>query len=147
MMLYVDSSALVKKYVEETGSDRVLKLMARSGFVVTSKLAYPELLAGLSRKKREKGITEKDHRDALADFESDWNAFLIIEFQDELLAVIKQLTMKHALKGADLVHLASALWIQKAAKEKVTFVASDIQLLRAAKAEKLEVTNPEGNSI
>ena len=144
MMLYVDSSALVKKYVEEPGSDRVLKLLAQSGMAVTSKLAYPELLAGLGRKRREKGITEKDYRDALVDFESDWNAFLIIEFQDELLAVIKLLTMKHALKGADLVHLASALWIQKAAKEKVAFVASDIQLLRAAKAEKLEIINPEG---
>lgn len=144
MMLYVDSSALVKKYVEEPGSDRVLKLLAQSGMAVTSKLAYPELLAGLGRKRREKGITEKDYRDALVDFESDWNAFLIIEFQDELLAVIKLLTMKHALKGADLVHLASALWIQKAAKEKVDFVASDIQLLRAAKAEKLEIINPEG---
>jgi hypothetical protein len=52
--------------------------------------------------------------------------------------------MKHSLKGADVVHLASALWIQKATKETVSFVASDIQLLRAAKAEKLDIVNPEG---
>ena len=134
-MLYVDSSALVKKYVQEPGSDRVLKLLAQSGMTVTAKLAYPEILAGLNRKRREKGITEKDYRDALADFESDWLALLIIEFQDELLPLIKHLTAKHPLKGADSVHLASALWIQKASKEKVSFVASDIQLLRAAKAE------------
>ncbi len=143
MMLYVDSSALVKKYVLEPGSDRVHKLLAQSGMAVTSKMAYPEIFAGLSRKRREKGIAEKDYRYALADFESDWLALLIIEFQDELLPVIKQLLTKHALKGADAVHLASALWIQKAAKEKVSFVASDIQLLRAAKAEKLEIINPE----
>jgi predicted nucleic acid-binding protein len=143
MMLYVDSSALVKKYVLESGSDRVLKLLAQSGMAVTSKLAYPEILAGLSRKRREKGIAEKDYRAALADFESDWLALLIIEFQDELLPLIKQLLTKHALKGADAVHLASALWIQKAAKEKVSLVASDIQLLRAAKSEKLEIINPE----
>lgn len=143
MMLYVDSSALVKKYVLEPGSDRVLKLLAKSGMAATSKLAYPEILAGLGRKRREKGITEKGYREALVDFESDWLALLIIEFQDELLPLIKQLTMKHSLKGADVVHLASALWIQKATKEKVSFVASDIQLLRAAKAEKLEIVNPE----
>lgn len=144
MMLYVDSSALVKKYVLEAGSDRVLKLLAQSGMAVTSKLAYPEILSGLGRKQREKGITEKDYREALVDFESDWLALLVIEFQDELLPLIKQLTTKHSLKGADLVHLASALWLQKATKEKVTFVASDIQLLHAAKAEKLEIVNPEG---
>jgi predicted nucleic acid-binding protein len=144
MMLYVDSSALAKKYVLEPGSDRLLKLLAQSGMAVTSKLAYPEILAGLNRKRREKGITEKDYRDALVEFESDWLALLIIEFQDELLPLIRQLTAKHALKGADAVHLASALWIQKAVKEKVSFVASDIQLLRAAKAEKLEIVNPEG---
>ena len=144
MKLYVDSSALVKKYVQETGSDRVFNLLAQSGIAVTSKLAYPEILAGLNRKRREKGITEKDYREAVVDFESDWLALLIIEFQDELLPLIKQLLTKHSLKGSDTVHLASALWIQKAAKEKLSFVASDIQLLRAAKAEKLEIINPEG---
>lgn len=144
MMLYVDSSALVKKYVREPGSDRVHKLLAQSGMTVTAKQAYPELLAGLNRKRREQGITEKAYREALADFESDWLALLIIEFQDELLPLIKQLTTKHALKGADSVHLASALWIQKATREKVSFIASDLQLLRAAKAEKLEIVNPEG---
>ncbi len=143
MMLYIDSSALVKKYVQEPGSDSASKLLAQSGMTVTSKLAYPEILAGLNRKRRERGITEKDYRDALSDFESDWLALLIIEFQNELLPLIKQLTTKYALKGADSVHLASALWIQKAAKDKVSFVASDIQLLRAAKMEKLEIINPE----
>ncbi len=143
MMLYLDSSALVKKYVQEPGSDRVHKLLAHSGMCVTSKLAYPEIMAGLNRKRREKEIADKDYREALAEFESDWLALLIVEFQDEILPFIKQLTTKHSLKGADSVHLASALWIQKAAKEKVSFVASDIQLLRAAKAEKLDVVNPE----
>ncbi|MFH1146524.1 MAG: hypothetical protein V1736_02305, partial [Pseudomonadota bacterium] len=76
-------------------------------------------------------------------FEADWKSFVIVEFQDELLPVMKRLAQKHALKGADLVHLSSVLWLRKAVREKMIFVASDVQLLRAAEAEKIEVINPE----
>ncbi len=142
-MIYFDSSALVKKYVRESGSEKVFDLAAEADMLVTSKLTYPEIHSGIGRKRREKGIAEKDSKAALDMFESDWAAFLVIEFQDELLPVIKQLSSRHALKGADLVHLASVLWFRKAAREKITLVASDLQLLRAAKAEKIEVINPE----
>ena len=142
-MIYFDSSALVKKYVQEAGSEKVFDLIARAGMPVTAKLAYPEILAGLGRKRREKGIGEKDFKAAVETFESDWAAFLVIEFQDELLPVIKQLSLQYALKGADLVHLASAVWFKRASREKIQFVASDLQLLKAAKSEKIEVVNPE----
>ncbi len=142
-MIYFDSSALVKKYVQEAGSEEVLALAAGEELLLSSKLAYPEILSGLGRKRREQGITEKDFKTAIELFEADWAAFLVIEFQDDLLTFIKQMCLRHALKGADLVHLASAVWFRKMAREKVTFVASDAQLLRAAKAEKLEIINPE----
>jgi len=142
-MIYLDSSALVKKYVKENGSEHVLGIVDKGEIMATSKLAYPEIYASLGRKRREKALTQKDYHSAVGDFESDWREFLIIEFQDELLPLMKQLVWKHSLKGADLVHLSSAIWIRKAAREKVVLVASDIQLLRAAKAEKIEIFNPE----
>lgn len=110
---------------------------------VTSKLAYPVILSGFGRKKRDKEIGEKEYRNALTNFEADWTALLIIEYQDDLLEIIKLLAEKHPLKGADLVHLASVLWLQKAAREKITLVASDIQLIKASKMEKVEIINPE----
>lgn len=143
MMYYFDSSALVKKYVAESGSDTVVELLESAVMPVTSKLAYPELLSGFGRKKREKEIGEKEYRRALVNFESDWAAFLIIEYQDELLAIIKLLASRHVLKGADLVHLASALWLQKAVKEKIFLVASDVRLIKASRLEKVDIINPE----
>ncbi len=143
MMYYFDSSALVKKYIEESGSETVIELLRNAEMPVTSKLAYPEILSGFGRKKRDKEIGEKEYRTAVTNFEADWPALLIIEYQDELLEIIKLLAEKHPLKGADLVHLASVLWLQKAAREKLTLVASDIQLIKASMVEKVEIINPE----
>ena len=142
-MIYLDSSALVKKYVFEPGSRRVLDLVSKASLRATSKLAWPEILSGLGRKRREKGITEKDYKRAAEVFVADWNSFLIVEFQDELLPLIQELSNRHALKGADLVHLASVLWLQEAAREQMILVASDAKLLKAAKDEELEVIDPE----
>jgi hypothetical protein len=141
-MIYYDSSALVKKYAEEAGSDAVLRLIAQGGPVITSKLAYPEIIAGLGRKRREKALSEKDYQAALEDFDADWREFLIVELQDELLPVMRQLSSRHALKGADLVHLGSAVWFGKAVREKMTFAAADVHLLKIARLERMATVDP-----
>jgi predicted nucleic acid-binding protein len=141
-MIYFDSSALVKKYVVETGTDMVLGLVSHASLRATSKLAWPEILSGLGRKRREKGITEKDYQKATETFVTDWSSFLIVEFQDELLLRIRKLAHIHALKGADLVHLASVLWLQEATSKEMTLVTSDGQLLKAAKTENLKAIDP-----
>jgi hypothetical protein len=55
---------------------------------------------------------------------------------------IDEIIIKYALKGADSVHLSSALWLKKAMKQDLVFVASDLELIKAAKAEKLRIFNP-----
>ena len=80
MILYFDTSALVKKYVLESGSGRVIDLLNSGHAAATSILAYPELIAGVGQKRRHAGISEKDFRAALASFEKDWAAFFIVEF-------------------------------------------------------------------
>jgi len=67
-----------------------------------------------------------------------------VEFHDELLPGIELLIRKYPLKGADALHLSSALWLEKTVQEKVTFVASDESLLKAARSERLKIVNPQG---
>lgn len=143
MIYYFDTSALVKKYVLEAGTDRVVGLLKNGITAATSILAYPEMFSGIGRKRREGGISDKDFRTALAKFETDWAALFVIEFQNALLPVQKNLSVVHSLKGADLVHLSSLLWLRDAAREAVTLVASDVQLLNAAKSEEIDSINPE----
>lgn len=147
MVIYLDSSALVKRYVEEDGSEKVNLLLGRSRVVSLSKLAYPEILSAFARRYRGKEISKHDFLKSIKSFEDDWDFFSIIEVQEELLPIMKLQIERHFLKGADSVHLASALWLKKVLKENITFIASDNHLLRAAKIECLTIINPEKDEV
>lgn len=143
--MYIDSSALVKRYLRESGSDRAQAIVADADVIATSKLAYPELLSAFMRKHREGEIKKRTLRTILEMLDRDWESILVIEFHDELLPIIRPLITQHALKGADSIHLASAIWLARASKVSVTFVASDMNLLEAARLEDLPVINPQEN--
>jgi predicted nucleic acid-binding protein len=143
-MIYFDSSALVKRYLKEKGTDVVQSLTIRDEFIATSKLAYPELLSAFMRKRRAGELGEEPLESVLNRLESDWPELFIIEIHDELLPFVRSLVRKYPLKGADSIHLASALWLERMTKAEVTFVASDIDLLDAATNENLKILNPQG---
>jgi len=142
-VIYLDTSALVKRYVREKGSDRIEKALLSSDMVSTSKLAFPELLSSLARKRRSHDLAEKSFRIAMNRFEEDWRNFLVVDFHDDLLPIIRTLISKHALRGADAVHLSSALWLTQSSGLPLVFCASDAQLIAAADAESLETFDPE----
>jgi predicted nucleic acid-binding protein len=142
-MIYLDSSALVKRYVEEAGSGAVDRLLEEHRYAATSRLAYPEVLSALNRKLRAKDITSRVHGGLVKSFESDWNRLFVLEFVDELLPIVKQSIHRHAIRGADAVHLSSAMWLRSVLKEDVVFTCADARLLEAAEKEKLLAFNPE----
>ncbi len=141
-MIYTDSSALVKRYVSEMGSARLAALLSSSDVVATSKLAFPELLSAFNRKRRFRELSERSYQAAVRRFEEDWKDLLIIDFHDDLLPLVRSLVVKYAMKGADALHLSSALWLSASSRMPVVFAASDVPLLKAAKAENLEIFDP-----
>jgi predicted nucleic acid-binding protein len=141
-MIYLDSSALVKRYVAEPGSDAIDRLLADHPHAATSRLAYPEILSALNRKQQAKEISTGVLGSLVKAFESDWKKLFVLEFDDELLPVIKKAIRKHAIRGADSVHLASAMWLRSVLKEDVVFACSDAKLLDAARVERLVAFRP-----
>jgi predicted nucleic acid-binding protein len=141
-MIYLDSSALVKRYVQEEGTDFVKSILAGHGLITTSKLTYPEILSALMRKVRAGEIERKMFNGIVEMFDKDWDHVLVLDFHNDLLQIVKVVIEKHPLKAADAIHLSSALWLKLSSKADVTFVASDSNLLKAAGAEKLQVMNP-----
>ena len=141
-MIYLDSSALVKRYTEEAGTDFVKSILTTNGLITTSKLTYPEILSALMRKVRSGEIEKKTFNGILDKIDKDWDHILVLDFHNDLLPIVKTLIEKHPLKAADAIHLSSALWLKLSSKVDVTFVASDSNLLKAAGAEKLQVMNP-----
>ena len=142
-MNYLDTSALIKRFVAEPGSELVQKLVTREGPVATAKIAYAEIYAALNRKKREGHLSTRDYRLVCEEFEDDWQAYVRVDLQDEILSLCRDLTERHPLRGFDAVHLASALILQRDLGEKIAFTAADARLLEAAAAEDLLSVNVE----
>ena len=108
-LIYFDSSALVKLLAEEAGSDLVVELWDGCDAALASRLAYPEVRATLAAAARSHDITEAE----LDAAERDWNGYWAAVRPVELTATVEhhagELARAHALRGADAVHLASAL--------------------------------------
>lgn len=141
-MIYLDTSALVKKYVIEKGTDEVRALLKNEEIIITSKLTYAEVCASFARKLREGNIGKKAYNMAWESFLNDWEVFSLVEVREEIFPLTHKLTQNHPLRGADAVHLSSALWVGEEIGQPLRFVASDILLLNAAIKEGLEVINP-----
>lgn len=141
-MIYFDTSAIAKKYIKETGSDEVIRIVD-SEVIATSKLTYPEMISTIVRRGRAGDISGKELSELISRFEDDWNYFALIDFTDEMLSLVKPVVKRHFLKAADGIHLASALWLKNSLAENITFVASDLNLLKAADMEGLHIINPQ----
>ena len=138
MIAYFDTSALVKRYLAERGTEEVVALWAEAQYRAVSRLAYAETLSALHRKESEQPSDRSALREAQARFERDWRTLLIVEVSSQLDPWIRRLLAQHHLKGADVVHLASCLLLKSRVDDPLIFVCWDRGLLRAAQAEALE---------
>lgn len=141
-VLYVDASALVKRYAEEPGTDAVLSLLTTANRIFTSKIAYVELLMTFSRKLAEGTVSEQQFSELHRRVDQDWYSWILIEVSDEILEIVKKRVVKHSIRALDAIHLSSALLARKLVGKKLTFVCSDQKLLEAAKAQGLIVYDP-----
>jgi len=140
---YADSSVIVKRYYQELGSERVRQEFAAADHVFTSRLAYAEVHAALARKRRDRAISERDFRRSARAFEGDWPAYDHIAVDVVTLGAVPRLVKQHPLRGADAVHLAAAIWLQKQAGDRVELWAADRRLVEAARRERIKAVNPE----
>lgn len=138
---YLDSSALVKRYVRETGSDHVESLFRKNVPMFTAGLTYCELYACFGRLVRLGDATREQMAGLNAALERDWASLTIIELTATVRALTPKLAVAAALRGGDVVQLCSAL---RAAQlvDSLIFVAADLRLLHAAKAQGLRVLDP-----
>jgi uncharacterized protein len=110
-LVYFDSSALVKLVVEEGGSDLVADLWDNCDAALSSRLAYPEVRAALAASAREHDLGDEDLLTAEHAWEEFWAATRPVELTAAVEQQAGQLAKSHALRGADAVHMASALAI------------------------------------
>ena len=135
MILYLDTSALVKRYFKEPYSDEILSKWMEASEIITSSVAYAETLASFYRKKRETGLKDSLIRKIAELFRVDWNSFIRVEVRDELNEYIDRAIVKHPLRGFDAIHLASAMIMHERLGREFIFACFDNSLVKAAKTE------------
>jgi len=138
VFLYLDTSSLVKLYVEETASADVQGLVGSAEVTGTSLVAYAEARAAFARRFRESAFSSKDYKRLRSRFESDWKNFLSIHVSREVVRMAGDLAEKHGLRGFDAIHLASAMTLREKLASPVTFSCYDSQLQNASKLENLD---------
>jgi predicted nucleic acid-binding protein len=137
MILYLDTSALVKLFIEEAGSPEVRTAARLAGQSATSRIAYVEFLAALARRERE-GLPPAVSQEIRNQFEAVWPDLVVIEVSRAITVRAAACARAHRLRAYDAVHLASAQEVHETAPD-VVFACFDARLNDAAKAQGMRV--------
>ena len=138
MIVYLDTSSLVKLYVEEDESFKVDALVKSSEVTATSIVAYAEARAAFARRFREKAFTKDEYNRLKEFFDKDWNRYLILSVTGDMIRLASDLAEKHALMGFDSIHLASALTLGQELTSPIVFSCFDDNLQKASELEGLD---------
>lgn len=144
MILYLDASAIVKRYVAEYKSREVIALIDGASAVATSIVSRAEVSAAFARAVRAGVLGEADGRRAQRRFVREWPDFVRVPVTEALVARADALAWHHGLRGYDAVQLASALAWQDSIGADVVLATFDQQLLKAGLDSGLPVWPEDG---
>jgi PIN domain nuclease of toxin-antitoxin system len=99
MILYLDTSALLKKYFKEAGSKDVISKWKEAMGIVTSTVTYAEVMASIHRKRRDVSIDDKIFRGVINSFQEDWDTFIQVAVTNDLNESIDRVLVSHLHRG------------------------------------------------
>jgi predicted nucleic acid-binding protein len=144
---YLDSSAIVKYYVYEAGSQWLRQLTSNlSAIFYSSDLTIAEVAAAIAVLGRTGRINSPQQRETVTEFyKHTTTRYVHLSATREIVRYAADLTQRYPLKGYDAVHLATALSLARdlhANELSLTLVSGDNQIIRAAQAENLPTATP-----
>jgi uncharacterized protein len=145
---FADSSMLVKRHVQETGTSwfRALAEPSAGHTIIIARISVVEVFSALNRRLREGMLSREAYTTIAADFAALCSAeYQVIELTAEVTNLARALLERRALRAYDAVQLASALLVRNALRNlsgaALTFLCADERLTQAAAAEGLLVDN------
>lgn len=141
MILYLDTSALVKAYVTEVFTSVILTQIKAAEAVASHTIAFVEAQATFARLQREGKINEAQLATIKHEFAADWDNYLQINITPSLITHAADLAEAFALRTYDSVHLAAAENLQKTLDQPIQFACFDHKLNKAANVLGMSLTN------
>lgn len=147
---YADSSALVKRHVNEVGSAWIKAILNQAEQTFTAQITVAEVYSAFNRRVREGTLGNVTYTTIITDFNALCaNDYRLAELTTPILNRSRLLLERHRLRAYDVVQLATALdtntRLLAAELAPLTFLSADDRLLAAADAEGLPVDNPNNH--
>ncbi len=149
---YADSSALVKRYVNETGSDWVRAICdpGAGEVIALADIGLVEIAAALGVKHRQNLLSAPIRDGLLRDLQRDGrDQYWLIDVDQERIVRAIELTRRQKLRGYDAVHLACALFLQETlfthGLPAPVLLSADQELSAAAQAKGLATDDPNAH--
>jgi uncharacterized protein len=133
VIVYLDASVLVKRYVAETGSDEVNALIAGASVVGTAAISRAEVSSALAKAIRMGLLSQEEAASALQVFNAEWESLIRLQMTEALISRAATLAWEHGLRGYDSVHLAAAIFWQDILGDTIMLASYDRQLWEAAR--------------
>ncbi len=133
MILFCDSSALVKLYLREDGSDAVGSQAAASELLAVCRIAWVEVMSALARRLRERPQDAATIATARQRFAADWPRYLCLEVTQELAELAGDYADTFALRAYDSIQLAAAELARRDLPGELQLACFDARLVKAAR--------------
>ena len=133
MILFCDTSALVKLYIVEPGSDALKSRLLEAEAVAVCRIAWAEAHAALSRRAREVPEDAAIIDAAKAALATDWPRFVVLDIDQSLVEKAAEYADTFALRGYDSIQLAAAFETGRISQTPIFFACFDARLNKAAK--------------
>jgi len=145
---FVDTSALAKRYLVETGSNWVVSWIEppANNVIIMSELAFVEMRSLLARRVRDGVLTPSDANALRNDFLLHGNnEYLIVLVETNVLNQAARLVDQYPLRTLDAIQLASAIQAVNVLALPMTFISGDKNLLAAAAGEGFGIDDPNAH--
>jgi predicted nucleic acid-binding protein len=135
LILFLDTSALIKLFIEETGTADVQHALQAAAAVAVAEITYVEAHSALARMRAGERLSGPGYRAKRSELDEFWSGVVIADISTQVIRRAADLAARHVLRAYDAVQLAAALVVLEA--DETAFGCWDGELRRAARAERL----------
>ena len=129
---YFDTSALIKRYVSEKGSARVVSLLRRHD-LLSSAITPVEVMSALCRRKRNGELSDEDFAVTLSRVQGERTRWELVELGPTVLSRAEEIVQGIVpMRSSEAIHVASLVTFQAASGTRIPFVTGDERQREAA---------------